>query len=258
MKKLLFLMTLAVIMLVFAGCGHEHTFGKATCLEPQTCTECGATNGTALGHAWKDATCQAPKTCERCSETQGEKVDHDVTEGKCSMCGLDYYEELVSLLKKYGDYSEYTANQKTYGSYAFGKVDVGVYDDVYISFRLHNNTCSIGTNNFESRGAYTYDFFTLTLDKHSVARKQYNWDFDANAIFKDSYGIAGQLYAPDYSPSAEALIYNNSTFNTSYKAGEAANDAKEALDIGLELFSELLAKSEHHLTPAHYGFDYYK
>lgn len=80
-------MTLVVITLVLAGCGHEHTFSKATCLEPQTCTECGATDGTALGHAWKDATCQAPKTCSICDITEGSVAAHNYIDGTCSMCG---------------------------------------------------------------------------------------------------------------------------------------------------------------------------
>ena len=75
------------------GCGHEHTWMEATCTVPKTCSECGETEGEALGHTWVDATCAEPKTCSVCGETEGETLGHawvDATcaEAKhCSVCG---------------------------------------------------------------------------------------------------------------------------------------------------------------------------
>ena len=42
-----------VLALVLTSCGnkqHEHKWSEATCTSPKTCTECGATEGEALGH----------------------------------------------------------------------------------------------------------------------------------------------------------------------------------------------------------------
>lgn len=81
------------ICFMLTGCGHEHTWVEATCTVPKTCSECGETEGEALGHTWVEATCAEPKTCSVCGETEGETIAHtwiDATcaEAKhCSVCG---------------------------------------------------------------------------------------------------------------------------------------------------------------------------
>jgi len=94
LKKLLVLLT---VLLCLCGCTpkHEHTWTEATCEEPRKCSECGETEGEALGHEWVEATCIAPKTCTRCGKTEGEALGHSVptlscTEGgKCERCGKE-------------------------------------------------------------------------------------------------------------------------------------------------------------------------
>lgn len=56
---------------------HEHTFKEATCLEAKICTDCGYTEGEALGHDFLEATCEVLSTCSRCGCTQGEYAEHD-------------------------------------------------------------------------------------------------------------------------------------------------------------------------------------
>lgn len=56
------------MLLSMSACGHQHTWADATCTAPKTCTECGETEGEALGHSWEDATCAAPKTCSVCKD----------------------------------------------------------------------------------------------------------------------------------------------------------------------------------------------
>ncbi len=94
MKKLLTLALMLVLCLaVLAGCKCKHDWDKATCLEPKTCSECGETEGDALGHSWQDASCEAPRTCSECGETEGEALDHlwEVATCEapktCSRCG---------------------------------------------------------------------------------------------------------------------------------------------------------------------------
>lgn len=54
---------------------HKHTYSKATCTEPKTCSGCGETSGVANGHSWKDATYYDPKTCTVCGKTEGTAVE---------------------------------------------------------------------------------------------------------------------------------------------------------------------------------------
>ncbi|MBR2570550.1 MAG: hypothetical protein IKE30_00240 [Clostridia bacterium] len=61
---------------------HIHTWREATCTEPKTCTECGETEGEALGHQWgegkviQEATCRTAGvksyTCVRCGTVREE------------------------------------------------------------------------------------------------------------------------------------------------------------------------------------------
>lgn len=99
MKKRLLTLTI-ISCILLTGCGHEHTFSEATCTEPKTCTECGETEGEALGHVWIDATCTEPKTCSVCGATEGEPLEHkwlDATYDApktCELCGLTEGEPL--------------------------------------------------------------------------------------------------------------------------------------------------------------------
>lgn len=94
MKKVLFAaLVLSMSLVTLSGCSHEHTWKEATCTTAKICTECGETEGKALGHTWKDATCTEPKTCTKCGATEGKAADHKwqaatCTKAKtCSKCG---------------------------------------------------------------------------------------------------------------------------------------------------------------------------
>ena len=118
MKKLSILL-IAMMCIILAACGHEHTWQAANCTSPKLCTSCGETEGEALGHSWidatcekssfcsvcgltsgdplghtwKDATCTDPATCEACGKTQGDPNGHSFTDATCtepetcSVCG---------------------------------------------------------------------------------------------------------------------------------------------------------------------------
>ena len=68
------------MLTALAGCGCQHQWEEATCTTPKTCTQCGETEGEALGHTWTDATCTEPSTCTRCGETTGTALGHDVAQ----------------------------------------------------------------------------------------------------------------------------------------------------------------------------------
>lgn len=82
-KLLICLLTLSLV-LVMAGCGCEHVWTEADCVNPNTCSECGETEGAPLGHTWKAATCTDAKTCEICGATEGEAKGHSWVEATCT------------------------------------------------------------------------------------------------------------------------------------------------------------------------------
>ena len=84
----------------YCGAAHSHVWQDATCTAPETCAECGETEGESLGHDWQDATCTAPKTCARCGLTEGRALGHDwrdatcTTPKTCARCALTEGEPL--------------------------------------------------------------------------------------------------------------------------------------------------------------------
>lgn len=83
-QKLLICLLALSLVLVMAGCGCEHVWTEADCVNPNTCSECGETEGAPLGHTWKAATCTDAKTCENCGATEGEAKGHSWVEATCT------------------------------------------------------------------------------------------------------------------------------------------------------------------------------
>ena len=82
-RKITYMITLALFLCVFSGCCIKHDWQEATCEEPETCSKCGKTRGEELGHDWEKATCEEPKTCSVCGETKGKPLGHDWEEATC-------------------------------------------------------------------------------------------------------------------------------------------------------------------------------
>ena len=93
MKKIVALILALSMMFALCACGHQHSWVEASCTEPKTCSECGKTEGEALGHDWQEATCTKAKTCSRCGLTEGKALGHKAGEASCteaaicSVCG---------------------------------------------------------------------------------------------------------------------------------------------------------------------------
>lgn len=105
--QILFVIT-GILLLGLTGCGHEHVWEDAACIAPKTCSECGETEGEALGHTWVDATCSAPKTCSVCGETEGEPLEHTWIAANyqdpktCSICGETEGNPLTASFEEHG------------------------------------------------------------------------------------------------------------------------------------------------------------
>lgn len=82
-KKLTVLLLVLTCMAILAGCGCEHEWAEADCVNPKHCTLCEKTEGEALGHVWYAATCEAPKTCEVCAATEGDPKGHSWVDATC-------------------------------------------------------------------------------------------------------------------------------------------------------------------------------
>ena len=100
MKKLICAVLTASMLVSLTGCLHTHNFSEATCTEPMTCAECGATEGEPLGHTFAEATCDKAKTCTVCGATEGEPLGHTFAEATCdkaktcTVCGATEGEPL--------------------------------------------------------------------------------------------------------------------------------------------------------------------
>ena len=61
---------------------HIHTWREATCTEPKTCTECGETEGAALGHQWDEGAVIREATC----------CEDGLIRYTCTVCGAAWEE----------------------------------------------------------------------------------------------------------------------------------------------------------------------
>lgn len=108
MKKTFVILTVLVCALMLCGCQCRHIWVEADCVTPKTCSECGETEGEALGHSWAEATCAAPKTCENCSETEGEALAHTWVDANfqaaktCTVCAATEGEPLTADFESLG------------------------------------------------------------------------------------------------------------------------------------------------------------
>ena len=77
------------------GCQDGHHWEDATCVAPQVCSICGATQGELGEHVWQPATCTEPKTCSACGKTEGDALGHKWIDAtcedpeKCERCGTE-------------------------------------------------------------------------------------------------------------------------------------------------------------------------
>ena len=92
-----------------------HNYSDATCTEPQTCTRCGATTGTALGHNYSDATCTEPQTCTRCGATTGTALGHNLVNGVCTRCGVNFVMTASDVANKPSIYGSTVTNYNANG-----------------------------------------------------------------------------------------------------------------------------------------------
>ena len=99
-----------------------HSWYRATCTKPMTCTKCHRTKGNALGHKWEKATCTEAETCSVCGKAKGIPLGHNVKEwqttleptciengkkeGVCSRCNQTVSENIAPLGHEWGEWTD--------------------------------------------------------------------------------------------------------------------------------------------------------
>ncbi len=133
-KTVLMLGLLLLVAYQLSGCGHTHQWQAASCEAPKTCTNCGETEGEALGHSWETASCEKPETCSVCGKTQGEALGHEMEcvsftkEDYIQVCTVCEKEETVAI----EDWAAF-ANSLIVGEWRIGKMYTGeAYFDLTI------------------------------------------------------------------------------------------------------------------------------
>ena len=227
MKKFLVVILLIALVSSIVGCSqtvaHQHTFDSPTCLKPATCVDCG--------------------------ETKGITVDHDTTNGKCSMCGLDYYKTLKGLVEKEGK----KGNGSTYSCAYYYLVEEGDYE-FFLGIQ-QNGLMVMEVREFQSS---TMIFLTIDFDGSNVKKQEYDWCYTYGPLYSQSEKIFGQLEASDFSRSTSVLSYSNSTASSSSKATQYAKDAAKMLKFALEQTTIFMEKGDQDISLANFGFEYFE
>ena len=82
-----------------------HTPGSGpNCYASQICVVCRVELQPILGHDWADATCDMPKTCTRCGLTEGSALGHRYENGYCADCGQQKTSEGLTYHPMMDDY----------------------------------------------------------------------------------------------------------------------------------------------------------
>lgn len=137
-RKIIIVLSLMTMLVLLTGCQCKHQWQAATCISPQTCSQCGevqgeplghkwteatcvdakfcticgATHGNPLGHNWSDATCTQSQTCSRCGETEGDPLGHTWEEAtcehpkQCTVCGETDGESLPHTVEQWNTIKE--------------------------------------------------------------------------------------------------------------------------------------------------------
>ena len=94
MKKWLILISMLLVIFILSGCGCDHEWIEANCVQAKTCALCEKIDGEPLGHSWTDATCTTAQTCTRCAATEGAPLPHTLGE---EVVSIEYLQGLQSI-----------------------------------------------------------------------------------------------------------------------------------------------------------------
>lgn len=228
MKKPIAIILLIAILLGLSAC-HEHTWEEATCIAPRTCTECGETEGEALGHSWQEASCAAPKTCTVCLITEGGPLAHTpsewttITEASYDTEGIreQYCEVCAAVLGSETFRIEVVKNDRfVMEKGAWGDYLQSIYEDISADYKVdpEEDGYYVITNDYSVLVLlYHYEFSRSQMKTSEVFRDE-DEKLDVNMLM----AVIGNDYRLEKTVEGLILATNNSI--TRNKAQQLAKD----------------------------------
>lgn len=248
MKKAICMILSLIILCSFTSCGNNNQSNNDNSNTP---TNTSPSLTTAHTHSYSPATCQNPKTCTGCDQTEGETIAHDSVDGKCSMCGLDYFEELGRIIQENGEEDTYFLDHTKYYIYEIENLDHSWYSSNPI---VHYNP-EHGTINFYIYS--DYGDFRLSMDKASLKFQEYEWSSSPDfGDFSNARGeISGIVDAKKFSRNSQ-LKYEKNTFAQAEKGDRFVSSATMIFSTLIleSTLPALLEKSDYNITVGHFGF----
>ena len=109
-----------------SGC--VHNWGEWQTVTPATCTDAGSQKRTCslcntsetqnipvLEHNYSEATCTKPQTCTRCGATTGTALGHNLVNGVCTRCGVNFEMTASDVANKPSIYGSTVTNYNANG-----------------------------------------------------------------------------------------------------------------------------------------------
>ena len=191
-KRILFLISVLVLVCTLCSCECDHQWLDATCTAPQTCSictetqgevaahnwqaaicttpetcaNCGTTKGTPVEHSWTDANCTTPKTCSNCGATSGDPAEHNWTDANCSApktcisCGITDGETLPHDYQVVSFHDDTMTSQcQACGDSVNGPIDRSLYFQTLLTghwdlFAIQTNSKQTSAYNIEEIGPF--------------------------------------------------------------------------------------------------------
>ena len=192
-----------LILTVLSSCQCKHIWEDATCENPSYCSECGETQGAALGHSFEPATCTAPSRCRNCSKTQGTALGHSVGIGRCSKCNHYSYtlraeateidEIMTECIEELTTFGEHLVEYSMYSSDAYKRLAVAEAFAT-LSVGLTNALVELEEESkehaeFSQIREYSVDALTIILD----VLKYYEGGFTNHELWEKMYDAFNKL-----------------------------------------------------------------
>ena len=183
----------------------EHVWVEADCLTPKTCSECGATEGEALGHTEEILAAQDP-SCTETGLTEGKKCSacgeflvaqetvsalghkDDDLDGKCDNGGEDYTWTVVILDKTVTELYETKTLQLSASVAPEEKILTWTSSDDSIATVADGLVTALKAGTVTIRVALTdaiYDEITLTVKAPVISTEFNAGSFDLTGIYQD-------------------------------------------------------------------------
>ena len=224
-KQFLFTGYVLLMGTLLTGCGKAHVWEEATCTSPKTCTECGITEGEALGHTWIEATCTSPRTCSVCGATEGEASGHTWIEATCdspktcSVCGTTEGAPLEHILTEatYQSAPVCTVCGKTIGEPLQAAFEeYGIVCDVEENVEYDYLSMDYPVSKEIPGKAVFTDYNTFTSDETHPEKEGYEWkSITISTVFDDlsDWGVSQLTGVFDYYTGNDIDDVNVITYN---------------------------------------------